>query len=262
MSYSDPPQEGLPALLVAALYIGKCRDLKIPLNAERQRRFVEQVSRDCTDLWFNLPEAGIGAETARALAVTVMLNDQFAALSLGKNQLQDEGVAILAQVLRAHQTMTHLDFSTNAVGTPGAVELFTALETNRSITSVDLSSAAGLHRNHIGPRGAAPLAQTLKVNGVITRLVLSSNGLGLQGAQALAEGISGGVGSLTYLDVSSNDFGQAGAQALASCLAVSAIETLLMGDNALTDAGCVAVADKLPEAKALRMLDLQLNDLT
>ena len=39
-----------------------------------------------------------------------------------QNQLQDEGVAILAQVLRAHQTMTPLDFSTNAVGTIGAVD--------------------------------------------------------------------------------------------------------------------------------------------
>lgn len=191
-----------------------------------------------------------------------MMNDRFASLNLSKNQLQDEGVAILANVVRHHQTLTHLDLSTNAVGTPGAIELFRALEDNRSLTSLDLSSAAGLHRNHIGPGGVASLHYTTNNTGILARLILSSNGLGLTGARAIAAGFRGLLCSLTLLDVSTNDFGPAGAQCLADCLPQSSLETLLIGENALTDAGAQAISEKLPTSSTLRTLDLSLNDLT
>ena len=65
--------------------------------------------------------------------------------------------------------------------------LFKALETNDTLTFLDLSGMSGINRNHIGAKGAPALAQALRINKVLNRLYLSENGFGAEGIDILKE---------------------------------------------------------------------------
>ena len=68
----------------------------------------------------------------------------------------------------------------NNVGPSGAESLSTALKTNATLTSLDLSL------NNVCPAGAESLSTALKTNTTLTNLDLSLNNVGPAGAESLA----------------------------------------------------------------------------
>ena len=68
----------------------------------------------------------------------------------------------------------------DSLGPAGAESLGTALETNTTVTNLDLSA------NKLGPAGAASLATALKTNTTLRYLSLHHNNLGPAGAESLA----------------------------------------------------------------------------
>merc|ERR1719326_1315682 len=78
---------GVPGPVLAALLAGKCRDQRIPVSAERQKRFAEWMQSHCTSIWFTLNDSGVGPECAKGIALVFSLNDRFASLNLACNTL-------------------------------------------------------------------------------------------------------------------------------------------------------------------------------
>ena len=91
---------------------------------------------------------------------------------------------------------------------------------------------------------AAEVARVVSRNDSIKQLSLSGNNIGVEGAKALAAGITASR-SLAYLDLDDNDIGDKGAKAIADAVAASrSLATLDLADNEIGDEG----AEKLAHA--------------
>ncbi|KAF9577007.1 hypothetical protein BGW38_008081, partial [Lunasporangiospora selenospora] len=130
-----------------------------------------------------------------------------------------------------------------------------ALKTNSTLTTLDLFS------NGIGDDGAKALAEALKINSALTNLYLNHNSIGVNGAKALAESLK--VNStLTTLDSYNNIIGDDGAKALAEALKInSTLTTLCMGHNNIGDDGANTLADALKINSTLTTLKLEQNNI-
>ncbi|KXS10840.1 RNI-like protein [Gonapodya prolifera JEL478] len=74
-------------------------------------------------------------------------------------------------------------FTDNRIGDDGAQVVADALKINMTLTKLLL------RWNHIGVDGARAVADTLKVNTTLTQLILSDNGIGVDGARAVADAL-------------------------------------------------------------------------
>eukprot|EP00929_Paragymnodinium_shiwhaense_P018935 TRINITY_DN13071_c0_g1_i1.p1 TRINITY_DN13071_c0_g1~~TRINITY_DN13071_c0_g1_i1.p1 ORF type:complete len:881 (+),score=220.15 TRINITY_DN13071_c0_g1_i1:104-2746(+) len=236
---------GVPGIVLGAILAGKCRDQRIPVTAERQKRFSEWLYRHCGSLWFSLHDSGSGPECAKGVVLALALNDRYTSLNLSCNTLCDAGAAVVARLLPEHQSLIHLDLSANDIGNAGANAIFEALLLNRSVTYLDLSSRAGSLRNHFGKQNAGPLEQLLATNPVLAKLCLNSTCLGAEGTAGLARGLTANT-TLSCLDLAGNDLGPRGVAALAEALcAVCGLEELNLCENHLGDEGLAILATKL-----------------
>ena len=106
-----------------------------------------------------------------------------------------------------------------------------------------------------------PLAVALAANRALTKLSITKNQIGDEGATALADALCVN-GAMTDLDLSFNNIGGDGAKALANALRVNgAMTTLLLGGNKIRDEGATALADALHVNGALTSLDLSYNTI-
>ncbi len=115
----------------------------------------------------------------------------------------------------------------------GSVKVFPNLEAalkgvfNRVVTKLWLSN------NNIGLEGAIAIAEALKVNAVVTTLSLGSNNIGVEGAIAIAKALKV-TAVLTTLRLDSNRIGAEGSKAIAEALKVNAVLKFFL--NASADA--------------------------
>ncbi|MEM1167157.1 MAG: COR domain-containing protein, partial [Planctomycetota bacterium] len=108
-----------------------------------------------------------------------------------------------------------------------------------------------LGSNGIGADGAQAIASGLPG---LTSLDLGSNGIGADGAQAIASGLAG----LTSLSLGSNRIGADGAQAIASGLA--GLTSLSLGSNRIGDDGAQAIASGLAGLTSLSLGSNRIGD--
>ena len=163
----------------------------------------------------------------------------------------DAAAAVLAAVLEANTTLTHLNLQRNNICTAGAESLATALKTNTTLTNLDLYS------NNLGPAGAESLATALKTNTTLTNLDLSVNNIGPAGAESLATALKTNT-TLTNLDLYSNNLGPAGAESLATALKTNTTLTNLdLQDNEIGPAGAESLATALKTNTTLKQLILE-----
>lgn len=114
-----------------------------------------------------------------------------------------------------------------------------ALKENHCITRLVL------HKCSINAEGARALAEALKVNQTVTELNLSCNQIGALGAIAISEAWKN---ALVKLDLSQNRIGSEGAQAIAHSLEAGddgPMKHLNLSDNNLTPADEQALCDAL-----------------
>ena len=97
------------------------------------------------------------------------------------------------------------------LGTDASTEAAAAV-----VTTLDLSS------NSIGPEGAQAIAEVLKANAVLAVLWLTDNSIGEDGARAIAEALKVNT-AVTTLRLMSNDIGVEGAIAIAEALKVNKV---------------------------------------
>ena len=181
-------------------------------------------------------------------------------LEVQEADLQEEGIGdaaapVLAAVLETNTTLTNLNLSDNDLGPAGAESLATALKTNTTLTNLDLSV------NNLGPAGAESLATALKTNTILTNLDLSGNNVGPAGAESLATALKTNT-SLTNLNLRRNNLGPAGAECLAKALEKNTILTNLnLSFNDLGPADAESLATALKTNTSLTNLNFSVNNL-
>ena len=253
----------------------------------------------------------IGAE---ALAKGLQSNNVLKYLDLSCNWIGDQGAVALAHVLKSNHTLTCLDVGISAqmtegipdmfrpssdfddvcsepIGESGALAIAQALQSNCSLTYLDLhgnkvndSAVAAfgqaLQSNctlthfylsgifmptdiHFGNSGAVAFAKALQSRGTqLTRLDLRNTSINSPVASALAEGLQSNH-SLECLDLSTNEIECSGAEALAKALKANRTMThLQLQSNHIGDSGATEFAKTLQYNDTLIFLDLRRNRIS
>jgi hypothetical protein len=128
-----------------------------------------------------------------------------------------------------------------------------ALKHNKTLQSLVLTL------NGLGVEGATALRDALKYNKTLQSLVLTGNQLGAEGALVLALALEENT-SLQTLLLDGNRMGDAGAQALANALKRNnTLQLLNLNNNKIGTEGAQALAQALEHNKRLRSLSLIVN---
>ena len=93
-------------------------------------------------------------------------------LSLGENQIGDEGAKAIGKTLQTNTSLQFLNLDDNQIGNEGAKAIGKALQTNTSLLNLDLSG------NQIGNEGAIAIGKGLQTNTSLQYLYLNRNQLG------------------------------------------------------------------------------------
>lgn len=201
---------------------------------------------------------------ATALANRLADDGTVRALWLKRNPVGDAGVRALATMLRGNCTIRTLDLVNTGVTAGGLRTLLEAL-TGRAKPLERLY----LGGNGLGPDAGPTLAALIKDAG-IRELYLTANHLGDAGVAALTSTVSEAAARPVSLGLGGNGLGPDGARALADAL--GGIESLDLGrapseralgapPNRTGDAGAAALAAALP-GSPLRRLGLRHTGIT
>jgi Ran GTPase-activating protein (RanGAP) involved in mRNA processing and transport len=123
------------------------------------------------------------------ICTALQCNPQLAVLKLGYNELGDQGTSLIASACskdgRRHQNLTILDLGFNSIGDEGCIALsLRMLAGNHTLRNLFLSG------NNIRRKGVTALAGAIVHGCSLSRLHLSSNRLGSQGIQILAQALA------------------------------------------------------------------------
>ncbi|MFV8752818.1 gala protein [Nannocystaceae bacterium ST9] len=192
-----------------------------------------------------------GLRSAGAIAVANMLATErppgLETLYLGCNHIEPEGVAALADAI-TEVPVRALWLKRNPVGVEGARVLATLLREQPALEVLDLTNTkltdAGAEAIAGGLRGQAGLASGLRV------LLLGGNGIGVRGAEALADAIAIHP-HLRELGLAASQLGDAGVHALAR--GIGRLESLDLASNGM---GVSGLGGLIEAGAALKSLDL------
>ncbi|XP_067056257.1 NACHT, LRR and PYD domains-containing protein 5-like isoform X2 [Acropora muricata] len=149
--------------------------------------------------------------SATALAEAIRLNRTLTHLNLSENDISDLGTEVICKALQSNHVMTHLILHGNTIGNSGAVALAEALKSPATQLSY-----LDLQRCHITTFGVEILAGALQTNRSLTHLNLA--GLSISSsATALAEALQLNR-TLTHLDLRHNQISDTEAIQLAQTL--------------------------------------------
>eukprot|EP01094_Clydonella_sp_ATCC50884_P016869 TRINITY_DN2848_c2_g1_i1.p1 TRINITY_DN2848_c2_g1~~TRINITY_DN2848_c2_g1_i1.p1 ORF type:complete len:699 (+),score=305.63 TRINITY_DN2848_c2_g1_i1:206-2302(+) len=235
------------------------------------------------DLGIDLPTVdltnqGIGDQGIIDLLNKLVETDKLSSvctLKLDGNDIEVDGACKLAECLITNNTITFVDLKWNLIGVDGTSAIGKALEVNTTLVSLNLDG------NELGEEGAEALALSLMKNRGLKYLELKDNTIGDVGACALAYGLASQT-DMVLLDLTSNDIGKVGATAIAHHLVGPqaeyedlipedsplkaegagrepsyTLETLILNNNSIGDAGAIALGSALLENASLHSLQLR-----
>jgi len=168
-------------------------------------------------------------------------------LWLGGNHLCDDGIQILAKLLKKNYTLTELSLQNNSIG-QGYKDIAALLESNHTLTSLDLGdNPLTGHCNEI--------SRSLAANKTLTYLNLRHCEINSQQLQTLCEGFKANR-TITHLDLGRNNFDPESGAVLADLLQVRSFSQLILRGafEGIVDLG-VAYYDALKIAQ-ITCLDL------
>ena len=174
---------------------------------------------------------------------------------LKNQQIGDATAVVFGAALETNTTLSDLDLSYNNLRLAAAESLAAALEINATLTYLNLSY------NELGPSGAESLARAFERNTSLTILDLSYNGLGPAGADYLASALKTNT-TLTNLTVSGNCLGPAGAESFASALITNtSLTNLDLSGNNIGPVGIESLSVALKTNATMTYLVLSANKL-
>ncbi|KAJ3021324.1 UNVERIFIED_CONTAM: hypothetical protein HDU68_009687 [Siphonaria sp. JEL0065] len=168
--------------------------------------------------------------------------------------LGPKGAQAIAAVLETNTSITHLDLSDNWIEQGGAT-LGRSLQINRALVNLDLSN------NKLSLQSGAEIAEMLAFNGTLKTLNLKGNSFGDKEATLLAEGLKQNS-SLEAIDLSYNHIGDLGANALgAGLIANDSLRELNMAWNEIRVRGATGFLNYLKDNSHITLLNLQDNGI-
>ena len=148
----------------------------------------------------------VGARAMAEMASAMPSLLYMTSLSLGDNNLGDEGVEALSIGLKESKSLATLDLSNHSMlstrfGPKGATALASAIAVIGSLTSLDLSGniLGGYYDGQkdkmiYTPEGPKAIADALLVNGSLTKLDVWDNRLGDKGKDPIRKAVDGREG--------------------------------------------------------------------
>ncbi|XP_072893418.1 NACHT, LRR and PYD domains-containing protein 3-like isoform X1 [Hemitrygon akajei] len=180
-------------------------------------------------------------------------------LRLGENKLGDSGVKLVSAALRNPECkIQKLGLNNVGLTYSGAEDLASALNTNTSLTELDLNN------DKLGGSAVKLVSAALRnPECKIQTLWLERVGLTDSGAKDLASALSTNP-SLTKLNLSNNKLGDSGVKLVSAALRnpECKIQRLWLVNVTLTDSGTEDLVSALSTNRSLMCLDLSSNSLT
>ena len=171
-------------------------------------------------------------------------------LDISKNKIGDNGIAHIATALQTNTTMRTLNISWCGISDEGAESLARALAVNRSLQDLNISD------NEIGDNGIAHIATALQTNTTMTKLHFSQCSISDEGAESLARALAVNR-SLQDLNISDNEIGDNGIAHIATALQTNTtMRTLIIRDCSVLDEGALSLAAALTANSSMEHLQL------
>lgn len=200
----------------------------------------------------SLKERNLSAEEITTLANTLMQNSSIRKFEMESCPLGYAGSRSIAQVLKGHRGLTHVNLHGTRLGSEGASEIALALNTNTIIKILKLGS------NVLERQGEKTVAEMLKIHPTLEELHLQSNRLtGVFIAAVLPFNMT-----LRVLNLSGNPLDVEGGKAVGTSLAQNqSLIALYLKDCKLGDMGAEAFSTGLSKNITLQIVDLSLNQI-
>ena len=193
----------------------------------------------------------IGSEGAKALAAAITHNTSLVWFYFG-NYAGIDGAAAFATMLRFNTCLRQLRLEGSGIKAEGVAMLCDALIANKASALTTLM----IGDNPMEQRGAEAIARLLRARKPkLVYLDVEDSRLGEEGTRIIAEALATNP-PLRFLMMRRNHAGNAGAKHLGNMLSAnSTLETLSIGQNDITDYGCLTRG--LAQNRTLTKLDLR-----
>ncbi|RLN89103.1 hypothetical protein BBJ28_00006555 [Nothophytophthora sp. Chile5] len=226
--------------------------------------FATLTSVDFADMIAGRPED-------EALQVLATLCDALSAIKtltridLSDNALGEKGVRACFGLLLRQESLRHVYFCNNGISAAAAAVIAQEVLLFRGQDTPTKLETFHFYNNMSGDGGATALAELLPLSPLLRDLRFSATRAQRAGSLAFATALAS-LHSLEKLDLSDNTFKAEGAGAIAKAVrGMPNLVELNLRDAAIEDDGMVAIADALREggaAPGLTTLDVSGNDLT
>ncbi len=153
------------------------------------QELIDGVNRGVTEADLNLPDdvknnPALNLAEIQKLAEFLKEDKALKKLSLGRNNMDADGAAAIADSLKVNTTLEILNLRNNNIGDTGASDIATALKKNKGLKNIHLMY------NSIEVVGASDIATALKENKTLNTLNIQNNNIGDAGALAFADAIT------------------------------------------------------------------------
>ncbi len=176
----------------------------------------------------------IGSRDALSAIAQLLLRNKLQVLNLQKNNIDCDGVVLLAEALRSNTSLETLNLKSNQIMDKGGAALGEILNYNTTLKDLDLSNNKYVFQLiltlRIGNNGGVPIANGIRENTTMIRISLRSNNVKDQAAIAFAKSFS---------------------------LNKNNVQELYLGYNGITIEGAKALSDMLKRNTKLKKFDMQ-----
>jgi len=190
-----------------------------------------------------------GTQNGLILAGGLSKNSKLQQLCLKSMHLKSSVMTGISKLLlEKTSNLKRFGIVDNPITDAGAVWLAQALQSNNTITELDLSDCDFANKpSWLAPKtGTTELATVLKNTSTLVTLKLRGNSINPKSVKELGEGLKTNK-TLTYLDLNDNKIADEGVQYLFDSLQTNkTLETLLIGENEITNKGAEVIADMIP----------------
>lgn len=199
----------------------------------------------------NMFDCKLGPEGA--VALFSQMSCALIILNVSYNEIEDRGAIIISESVLAHGTIVNLYMRGCRISKIGAKALANALCGARELRSLSIGGNEG-----IGPDGAVPLLDSLRVRHPMILIMMEGCKIGNAGAEAVGRAIRRTWCKRVH--IRGNGIGAAGIRAVVDATCAAGTEILYVGLNPVGDEGAEYIAEKIMR-KIIGVTELDISEI-